>query len=182
MVIGHVIMGRDVREVGSGNFGAANVVRAAGFKIGAAVAIIDILKGVVPVLAGYVAGLNHESLALVALAAVLGHDFSIFVGLKGGKGVATTLGVAVALAPGAGVLAAVVWLITFGILRYSSVSSLISLAALPVLMAMNHQGPPYVLVGLVLFILGWGKHWENILRLVRGREAGFEKRRIADGG
>lgn len=182
VVLGRLATGRDVRQFGSGNIGAANVVRAAGLKVGMGVAVLDILKGVIPVLIGRWAGLGHGGLALVALAAVLGHDFSIFLRLKGGKGVATTLGVSLVLAPPATIIAAVAWLIMLGIWGYSSLASLVALALLPVLIGLTAGPPIYVVAASFLFVLSAAKHWENIVRLAYGRESGLRKRRAADGG
>ena len=182
VVLGRLVTGRDVRQFGSGNIGAANVARAAGFKVGAGVAVLDILKGVIPVLIGRWVGLGHASLALVALAAVLGHDFSIFLRFKGGKGVATTLGVSFALAPFVAVLAGATWLVVLGIWGYSSLASLLALALLPIFMGVSGQPPVYVVLAFVLFVLGAAKHWQNIIRLAYGREPGLRNRRAADGG
>jgi glycerol-3-phosphate acyltransferase PlsY len=180
VVLTRLLTGRDVRDVGSGNIGAANAVRAGGFKVGAAVALADILKGVIPVLLGRWIGLGASELALVALAAVLGHDFSLFLRFKGGKGVATTLGVALVLAPLATSLAMITWV---GILlpwRISSLASLVALAFLPVYVWLTGGPPAYVVVTIVLFLLSAAKHWENIVRLAHGKEPSF-RRRPADG-
>jgi glycerol-3-phosphate acyltransferase PlsY len=180
VVLTRLLTGRDVRDVGSGNIGAANAVRAGGFKVGAAVALADILKGVIPVLLGRWIGLGASELALVALAAVLGHDFSLFLRFKGGKGVATTLGVALVLAPLATALAMITWV---GILlpwRISSLASLVALAFLPVYVWLTGGPPAYVVVTIVLFLLSAAKHWENIVRLAHGKEPSF-RRRPADG-
>lgn len=178
--ITRALTGRDIREVGSGNIGAANVARSAGYRIGAMVAAIDILKGAVPVLIGMTAGLNRSSLAAVGLAAVLGHDFSIFLKFRGGKGVATTLGVALVLVWPVTILALLVWIITMLAFRYSSVASLFGLAVLPVGSVLT--GPrPYAVLMVVLFLLGTAKHWENIVRLLRGTERKFVRTRPANG-
>src|SRR5689334_9195015 len=97
VVLGRLLGGRDVRRYGSGNIGAANVAREMGFKVGIPVALADVFKGLIAIWLAQGAGLGHITLALVALAAVLGHDFSLFLRFRGGKGVATTLGVALAL-------------------------------------------------------------------------------------
>src|SRR5438270_11965888 len=89
----------DIREHGSGNIGASNVAYVAGFRAGALVGFLDIVKGIIPVLVAIWLRLPHADLALVGLAAVLGHDFSIALRFRGGKGVATTFGVALMLAP-----------------------------------------------------------------------------------
>lgn len=176
VIAARTLAGVDIRRAGSGNIGAANVARTAGMKAGILVAVIDILKGVVPVLLGLWAGVDQSSLALIALAAVFGHDFSIFLSFKGGKGVATTLGVALVLAPLATVVALLLWIAIFAIFRYSSVASLVSLLVLPLGALLTSSPPVYALALLALFLLAAGKHWENILRLAQGRENKFMPR------
>src|SRR5579872_1265127 len=83
VLLPRLLGGKDVRRHGSGNIGAANVVRTSGFKVGALVGLIDILKGLVPVLIGRMVGVDHTALALVAVVAVLGHDYSLFLRLRG---------------------------------------------------------------------------------------------------
>jgi glycerol-3-phosphate acyltransferase PlsY len=180
VVLSRLLTGRDVRKVGSGNIGAANAVRAGGFQLGAAVALADILKGVVALLMGRWVGLASAQLALVGLAVVLGHDFSIFLRLKGGKGVATTLGAALVLAPLATALAMLTWVAVLLPWRISSLASLVALALLPVYVWLVGGPPAYVVVTILLFLLGAAKHWENIVRLAQGKEASF-RRRPADG-
>lgn len=175
------LTGRDVRKAGSGNFGAANVARAVGLKIGILVAVLDMLKGAVPVLLGMWLGLDSTALAIVALIAVVGHDFSVFLRFRGGKGVATTLGVAIVLAPLATLLAMLVWLVTMLIWRYSSLASLLSLALLPLVAFLTGRPQAYVVVLIALFLLGAVKHWENIFRLVQGKESKFIRTRPASG-
>lgn len=178
VVLGRLITGQDVRDFGSGNIGAANAVRVAGFKVGAAVALLDILKGVIPVLAGKMLGLGPAWLALLALIAVFGHDFSIFLRFRGGKGVATTLGVAVALAPAGAIIAALLWVAVLLLSTYSSLASLLALAVLPLAMAVTGSPPAYVTLGFALFLLAAGKHVGNIARLLRGTESSFRRRRV----
>jgi glycerol-3-phosphate acyltransferase PlsY len=170
LVLAHAFAGRDIREHGTGNIGAANVSSTAGLPLGIAVGILDIVKGIVAVLIGRGLGLGPSGLALVAFAAVLGHDFSIFLRFRGGKGVATSFGVALVLTPAAAVLAMLSWLVGPLGLGYASVGSLLSLALLPVYMALTGQDRSYVLLGVALFLLAAARHWENILRLAQGRE------------
>ncbi len=177
VLVSRLLTGRDVRELGSGNFGAANVARTAGMKVGLLVALIDILKGVIPVVLGRWIGLDHPQLALVAVAAVLGHDFSMFLRLRGGKGVATTVGIALALSPLAALLAAVTWIVVILTFGYSSLASLVSLALLPLYLAITGQPSAYVLAASSLFLIGAAKHWENIIRLAHGKESKFRSRR-----
>ncbi len=179
IVVGQAATGRDVRNTGSGNIGAANVARLAGFRIGVMVAALDILKGMVPVLLARGQGLGHVELAMVALAAVLGHDFSVFLRLRGGKGVATTLGVAIILAPLGTLIAAAIWIVVLLRSTITSLASLVALAMLPLTMALTGSSPAFVFLASALFILAAGKHWENVIRLVRGTEPGFRRRRAS---
>lgn len=182
VVVGRLATGRDVREVGSGNIGAANVVRAAGMRVGALVGLLDGLKGLIPVLLGRWLGLDEVGLALVAAAAVLGHDFSLFLRFTGGKGVATTLGAFLALAPPATLLGLVCWLLVLARWGYSSLASLVALGLLPVFVGFTGQPPVDVVLAGGLFLLAAVKHRENIVRLLRGTERGLRKPNPANGG
>jgi glycerol-3-phosphate acyltransferase PlsY len=173
VVLTRAVTGVDIRRQGSGNIGAANAARAAGFKVGLAVALLDMLKGALPVLAGRWIGLDDAGLAAVGLAAVLGHDFSIFLRFRGGKGVATTLGVMFALAPVPTSLALFTYVAIMLATRYSSLASLSALALLPGFTAAFRQPPATVVLALTLFAISAAKHWENIVRLSRGRESRF---------
>jgi len=173
--------GEDVRHHGSGNIGAANVVRTSGFKVGALVGLIDILKGVVPVLVGRLVGVDHTGLAIIAVVAVLGHDYSLFLRFHGGKGVATTLGAALVLAPPAAVLAMLAWLLVMYLSRYSSLASLVALGTLPAFMLFTAQPASFVAAGLFLLILGIWKHRDNIGRLATGQESKFRRLKPSNG-
>lgn len=174
--------GADIRTEGSGNPGAANVARTAGFKVGIAVAILDILKGFLPVMLARWLGVGHPWVALTAIAAVLGHDFSFLLRGKGGKGVATTLGVALALAPLAALPAIGIWIAVMAASRYSSVASLLSLLALPIIAWLTGSPPAYVWATGALLALALIKHRENLIRLVHGQERKFTRVRPASGG
>lgn len=178
LIFGRMFTGRDVRTVGSGNIGAANVSRVAGYRVAVLVLLFDVLKGLGPVLAGRALRLNPIELSIIAGAAVLGHDFSAFLKLSGGKGVATTLGVALALAPVVALSGAVIWLISLGIWRFSSVASLIALWSLPVLMAIFDQPVEYVPLTAGLALLGFYTHRENLSRLSAGEEARLVRRSL----
>lgn len=181
VLLGRMTMGRDIREEGSGNFGAANVARAAGYGVGVAVALLDMAKGAIPVLLAVKIGSSQGGTALVALAAVLGHDFSIFLRLRGGKGVATTLGVILILSPVTALIALVAWIVIAVISRYASLASLVALGVLPIATILTGGPAAYVVLGIVLLLLGLAKHWENLLRLATGREAKFGSGRPAGG-
>jgi glycerol-3-phosphate acyltransferase PlsY len=176
VVLGKLLVGGDVRGYGSGNIGAANAARFGGFRLGAAVGVLDVLKGLLPVLLGRALGMGAGSLAVIALAAVLGHDFSIFLRFKGGKGVATTLGTALALAPVPAVLAAATWLLVLGLWGFSSLASLVALALLPFYLGVTGSPPVWVVLAFALFLLAAVKHWPNIVRLANGTEPGMRRR------
>ncbi|UMY18413.1 glycerol-3-phosphate 1-O-acyltransferase PlsY [Methylobacterium organophilum] len=157
----------DVRAIGSGNIGATNVLRTGRKGLAAATLLGDALKGTVAVL---VAGLWGEEPALAAgLGAFLGHLFPVWLGFKGGKGVATFLGVLLALNPLALLAFAVIWLGLAFALRYSSLSALAASAATPLVLWALGQ-PRTALLFLVLGLLLWWKHAPNIRRLLAGTE------------
>jgi glycerol-3-phosphate acyltransferase PlsY len=162
--------GVDLRKSGSGNIGATNVLRTTGK--GAAVATLagDVLKGSFAALIGrYVFPGNVYAEGAVGLCAILGHDFSCFLKLRGGKGVATSLGVLGVYAPSAGLFAVIVWAVTVLITRYSSLGALISFGLLPVgtlLFDTREKLPLSLLVTTLLYI----RHKDNIKRLAAGEE------------
>jgi acyl phosphate:glycerol-3-phosphate acyltransferase len=168
--------GTDLRSKGSGNIGATNALRVLGKKAGALTLLGDMLKGVAAVLIALRFG-GYEAGTLAAGAAVLGHDFSIFTGFKGGKGVATSLGTILALEPFIGLACLGVWLLAFIAIRISSVSALAAFTALPVL-ALVLKGGNYFFIVLSFFlaIMIFIKHRENIKRLIKGEEAGFSRK------
>lgn len=178
LIFGKVFTGEDIRNVGSGNIGAANVSRLAGYRIATLVLVFDMAKGLIPVLLGRAAGLDSIELAIIGGFAVLGHDFSVFLRFTGGKGVATTLGVALGLAPLPTVAAAVVWLVAVGLWKYSSVGSLVALWTLPVFMAAFDEPAAYIPLTAGLALLGLYTHRDNVIRLGRGEEARVGQRAV----
>ncbi len=158
----------DLRAIGSGNIGATNVLRTGNKGAAAATLILDALKGAVAVLlARHLLG---EGAALVAaLGAFLGHLFPVWLRFKGGKGVATFLGVTLALSPLAGVIACATWAATAAIFRFSSLSALVAAAITPITLA--YLGPPdSAWLGLGLAALVFLRHHANIRRLRAGTE------------
>ncbi|MCB8820996.1 glycerol-3-phosphate 1-O-acyltransferase PlsY [Microvirga rosea] len=157
----------DIRKVGSGNIGATNVLRTGRKGLAAATLVGDALKGTVAVL---IAGRWGQDLATIAaLGAFLGHLFPVWLGFKGGKGVATFIGVLIGLMPLAAVVFALIWLSLAYLKRYSSLAALVATAATPlVLWALGE--PKMAGVILILVVLLWWKHSENISRLVAGTE------------
>ena len=160
----------DPRSGGSGNPGATNVLRLAGRKAAGLTLVGDILKGVVPVLVARAADLPPGAVALVGLAAFLGHLYPAFFGFRGGKGVATALGVLLAMEPYLGAAVLATWIVVAGVSRYSSLAALVASVLAP--------GYAWVLSGdrgvvgavaLMAVLLVW-RHRANIRRLVAGEE------------
>ncbi len=162
--------GVDLRRVGSGNIGATNVLRAVGKGAAALTLLGDIGKGAAAVGLGRWFGASPTVLALIALAAVAGHLLPVFAGFRGGKGVATTLGVVLATMPAVGGLLLLIWLAVAAIWRYSSLAALLASAALPVLAWLLDGRPPMVALSAALLLLVLVRHRENIIRLWQGTE------------
>lgn len=164
----------DPREVGSGNPGATNVLRS-GSKAAAAVTLLgDVAKGVIPVLLAQHFGASIAAIALTALAAFLGHLYPIFFGFKGGKGVATAIGVYLALDLRLAAVFILVWLVTALVSRYSSLASLVAsgITGLASFAIFNQQSQLQI-IGAVFMIVAFTfkRHRENIERLKSGRES-----------
>ena len=159
----------DPRTIGSGNIGATNVLRTGSKGAALATVLLDGAKGLVAVLLAR-AFAGEDAAQLAALAAFLGHCFSVFLGFKGGKGVATFLGALYGLAPILGVVASIVWLLTVFISRYSSLSALVSAALTPLAAWLAGYGGMVVVTALMAALLIW-RHRENIARLRAGTES-----------
>ena len=171
----------DVRKLGSGNIGAANVFRAGGHGAFAATVVLDAMKGFIPVMLGIVLGLGNQewALAAIGLAAVMGHTWPIYLRFRGGKGVATSGGVMLALAPVMLVISVLSWFLTARLTRLASLSSLVAagvgLLSLIALHFVNWTlwrpvGWSVILLGVVLVGLIFYRHRLNIERLASGRE------------
>lgn len=163
--------GVDIQKVGSGNIGATNVLRAVGLGPALIVALMDPLKGFLATVFPLALGMGPWVVALTALATVVGNDFNIFLGLRGGKGVATSLGAFLAVNPLITLLAALLGLITMALGRYVSLGSLVGMIAAPLLLlARGALQPAEFSLAVAFAILAIGKHWGNILRLASGNE------------
>jgi len=175
--------GGDLRAMGSGNIGATNVARMAGWPTGVMTLILDAAKGFFAVwLIGHFSNGNIRLMMYAGLAAILGHLFPVWLGFSGGKGVATALGVFLAICWPAAAVAVAVFVIVALFWRYVSLASISAAAALPllvyVLYAPRHAPPAAVSAGALLAaILIIIKHRENIERLMAGTEPPFELRR-----
>ena len=177
------IKGVDIRTVGSGNIGATNVSRILGKAGFAGVFVLDFLKGFLPVVvfAGvilhFAEGINGVSLRIIlGLSAIIGHMFTPFLKFKGGKGVATSCGVFFGLVPVAAACALGVWVITLGIWRYVSLSSMLAAAALPAAFVLTNRESLGENAAITFFcalvaLLVILRHASNIKRLVKGTES-----------
>lgn len=170
IIVSRVLGLSDPREIGSGNPGATNVLRYAGKKAAAVTLLGDALKGVLPVLLGAALGLHAPALTAVGAAAFIGHLFPVWYGFRGGKGVATFVGVNLALNWMVGLAFAGTWIAVALVLRYSSLAALIATAATPAF-AWWFGEPPLALVlyGLMAAGIYW-RHDSNIRKLLAGEE------------
>jgi len=160
----------NIREVGSGNIGATNVLRALGWGPAIVVFIFDVFKGGIAVLIARWFGIDGWLLGGVALAAVLGHNFSIFLGFKGGKGVATSLGTVLFLDPVVALFGLIVAIVTMALTRYVSAGSLVgTFAGLAFAFAVGRPAWELATLTLLVSFVYW-KHRENIVRLQQGNE------------
>jgi glycerol-3-phosphate acyltransferase PlsY len=160
----------DPRSYGSGNPGATNVLRSGHKKAALMTLIGDALKGVLAVVAARQFGLSDTVVALVALAVFLGHLYPVFLGFKGGKGVATAAGVLLALDPVLGIVTLAVWLLVAYVSRYSSLAALCAAVAAPLVSALMQGGSTQTLIVGLLGMALIGKHWQNLQRLLAGQE------------
>ena len=168
------VTGRDIRQEGSGNIGAANVHRIAGPAVAVLVLSLDLVKGLVPVLLTRVLAAGQPGVDALAVmtgvAAVAGHNWSVFLRGQGGKGIATSYGVLLALSPVAAAVAALVWVVVVLLTRYASLASLLGVLSVPVVMLARHELASNLFFGLVALVFGVYRHRSNIQRLLQGEE------------
>jgi glycerol-3-phosphate acyltransferase PlsY len=161
--------GIDLRSIGSGNIGATNVLRTGRKGLALATLLLDSGKGAIAaLLAWWLAGSGEAAIA-AGFAAVLGHNFPLWLKFKGGKGVATTLGVLIATAWPVGLAACATWLVVAALFRYSSLAALVALALAPVY-AWVLATPLHTAMAAALAVLGFIRHADNIRRLLAGTE------------
>ena len=165
--------GVDIRTTGSGNIGATNVYRTLGRKVGVMTLVGDCLKGVIPVLVARGLGFDVAWVAAIGFAAFIGHVYTVFLGFKGGKGVATALGVFLAASPLAVLLALAVFAVVVGTWRYVSLASISAAAAMPLFVFFLDGRAPVVLMTVGIALLVVFKHKDNIQRLRAGTENKF---------
>jgi glycerol-3-phosphate acyltransferase PlsY len=176
----------DIREKGSGNIGATNVIRSGSKGLGAVTFLLDVLKGTFAVLiCGWIAaGMGASApermnaVAVAALCAILGHIYTVWLGFKGGKGVATAFGVFIALAPWAALAGLGVFVLVFALSRYVSLGSILAAVAFPIFASVLPHPPRTTWSTAVLFLVPLiviAKHHQNIARLMAGTEYRFGK-------
>ena len=166
-ILTKIFLKKDIREIGSGNIGATNALRTGNKTIGYSTLVLDILKAVIPVI--YVKIFYQDFLYIASLCAFLGHVFPIWLKFKGGKGVATYVGILFAINIYFGIIFAISWFITFFVSKYSSLSSLVGAVSIPIyslILSQFDQGIFFT----IMFVLIFYTHRENIKRLKNKEE------------
>jgi glycerol-3-phosphate acyltransferase PlsY len=178
-LVSRTFAGIDLRQHGSGNLGATNLYRVLGWRYAVPVALFDIAKGAIPVLL-FAPQVSASELFAIScgVGAILGHVFSIFVGFKGGKGVATAAGVMLALTPAALGVAALVWILVVRFSGYVSLGSIAAAAVLPVAVYLLDQPktPELLWIDIAVALAVIALHRRNIARLLQGTENRFGRR------
>jgi glycerol-3-phosphate acyltransferase PlsY len=165
------IKGVDLKKVGSGNIGATNVLRSLGKGPAALTLLGDMLKGTLAVALGRYFGLGTFYQGIIGLSAILGHNFSLFLGFRGGKGVATSLGVFLLYSPQTALITFIIWIVVVLTTKYSSLGALISFGLLPLnIILFDSQGKDKLPVALLATLFILIRHTDNIRRLIKGTE------------
>jgi glycerol-3-phosphate acyltransferase PlsY len=175
LIIARRVRGLDITEVGSGNIGAANVAREVGMVWGVATLVCDTLKGLIPVTVGSLllggsAGLHEGLVGLVGLAALLGHQFPVYRPRKGGKGVATGLGIFLAISPISCLFSGALFLMVVAMKRYVSLGSMIAALSMPVWLFLGGHSDFLLLTSIAISLFIVFRHRDNISRLAKGSE------------
>lgn len=176
------LKGIDIREHGSGNIGSTNVLRSLGKPVGVVVLILDVLKGLVPVLIAKMISDNSILHIATAMAAILGHNYTFWLKFKGGKGIATTAGAMLLLITIPLALSLTAWLVVLQISRYVSLASIVAALVIPVVIAIQNMisgtwDIPIFVFGLFLCFMAVWRHRSNIVRLRQGDEPRFERKK-----
>ena len=166
-ILTKIFLKKDIREIGSGNIGATNALRTGNKSIGYSTLVLDILKAVVPVI--YVKIFYQDFLYIASFCAFLGHVFPIWLKFKGGKGVATYVGILFALNIYFGIIFTISWFITFFISKYSSLSSLVGAVSIPIYLLILAQFDQAIFF-TIMFVLIFFTHRQNIKRLKNKEE------------
>ena len=173
LILGKTFYRRDLRRLGSGNIGATNAFRVLGKKGGAAVFLIDFFKGEIAVLLGMSFIGTPSAMMLCGMFAIIGNIFSIFMQLKGGKGVSTTLGVLSILMPKVALAVVVAWGAVVFATRYVSLGSITAAIMAPIFTAFLHYDNYYIVFTVIAMAFIIAKHRDNLERLKKGRESRF---------
>ena len=168
LILTKIFIGKDIRKIGSGNIGATNVLRSGNKLIGYLTLALDILKAVVPIL--FVNFYYNDQLYLASLSVFIGHVFPVWLKLRGGKGVATYVGILFCLNYLSGIVFCVTWILIFFISKYSSLSSIVSSFCIPIFQYFFISDPFYYLY-FIMFIMIFYTHRENIKRLINKTES-----------
>ena len=166
-ILTKIFLKKDIREIGSGNIGATNALRTGNKVLGYSTLILDILKAIVPVI--YVKIFYQDFLYIASLCAFIGHVFPIWLKFKGGKGVATYLGILFAINFYYGIIFVLFWFVTFFISKFSSLSSLVGAASIPIYLSIITQFDQVIFFS-IMFVLIFFTHRENIKRLKNKEE------------
>ena len=167
LILTKLFLNKDIREIGSGNIGATNVLRSGNKIIGYTTLIFDILKAVIPVI--FVKTYYTDFLYLASLCAFLGHVFPVWLKFKGGKGVATYVGILFVINIYLGIIFALCWFVIFGITKFSSLSSLIASISIPIYLIITSNFDE-IFFFIIMFVLIFFTHRENIKRLKNKEE------------
>ena len=173
LIFGKLIWHKDLRNFGSGNIGATNAWRVIGKQAGILIFLLDFLKGAISVMLAKIFVGSALVMVAAGLLAIIGHTFSIFLKLRGGKGVATGLGVIAVMMPKVTAIVFLTWLIIFLVTRYVSVASIVAAALTPILAVIFDEPIEFIILGLMAAAFIIFRHKENILRLKQGRENRF---------
>ncbi len=192
LILTKLFLKKDIRQIGSKNIGATNVLRTGNKLLAIATLVLDVVKGVIPILiysamykvtdyyTSAPAPISHTAyITLIAFFATLGHCFPIWLKFKGGKGVATGLGVLLAAVPYAGLAACATWIATAKILKYSSLSALIAFLIAPIVTLFIYGPAPAAICALITLLI-WVRHKDNIKRLLKGEEPKIGKKKKED--
>ena len=166
LILTKIFIGKDIRKIGSGNIGATNVLRSGNKFIGYLTLALDILKAVVPIL--FINFYYNDQLYLASLLVFIGHVFPVWLKFKGGKGVATFVGILISINIYYSLVFGTIWILTFLISKYSSLSSLFASISIPIYLLIIDQGN--IIFFIIMFVLIFYTHRENIKRLINKEE------------
>ena len=168
LILTKIFIGKDIRKIGSGNIGATNVLRSGNKFIGYLTLTLDILKAVVPIL--FIKFYYNDQIYITSLSVFIGHVFPIWLKFKGGKGVATYVGILFCLNYLSGITFCIIWILIFFIFKYSSLSSIASSLSIPIFQYFFIFDPFYYFY-FIMFIMIFYTHRENIKRLINKTES-----------